>query len=179
MLFWAGIGLGFIFSLAASIVANIYSAKVNKFLENRKFKSKRRSIAKEIVTFQQVSALVDGTKDKYIFFIYRAMAAIIAITFFAISVLSFLIIAIGKRCDINPIYDVPYFENTSRQCAIDWGLSLFLAIAAFITAFLVVIRVGEFIVYWRRVDQFNEYRAFVFNLKKEVEGEEPKTVGKR
>jgi hypothetical protein len=74
VVFWIGIGIGALLSLAASIAANLFQPGINNYLGRRKLVSdeKRKSRALEI--HKIVTAIHEGKRDRYTYLIRLSSA---------------------------------------------------------------------------------------------------------
>jgi hypothetical protein len=174
MLFWVGIGLGFILSLLASIVANLYASEINKLIEERKFKATEKWKIKEIAEFEKISPLATGERDKYIFFIYRATEAIIAVIAFSSGLILAILLGSHNKCAANSLHDLSDLSMITLRCTIDFGITLALLFSSVVSLSIAIGKIQTFNRYWYRIDRYDHYKTLVLSFKQKLPSERPK-----
>jgi hypothetical protein len=66
-IFWAGLAAGAILSFVASVVANIFNAKIGEFIDQRKLASQSSRYAKAKAFHRLIVELHTGVRDKYLY----------------------------------------------------------------------------------------------------------------
>jgi hypothetical protein len=70
MPFWLGISIGAVLSLIASVIANIYSERIQNILDTFKLSRHGKRRGKSLKEYADLKQLHDGTRDKYLFLMY-------------------------------------------------------------------------------------------------------------
>jgi hypothetical protein len=82
---WFGILIGFVLSVVASIVANIFNERIQHFVLEKKFTLIERRKAREIQNYLTIKALIEHENEATPYFVYRAtfviLLALLACTF--------------------------------------------------------------------------------------------------
>lgn len=75
--FWAGIGIGAVLSLFASIAANLFHSRITGYLEKRKFLSHTKRKGRALRIHRIIVDIHDGKRDKYLYMLRQSTGIIV------------------------------------------------------------------------------------------------------
>jgi len=101
-----GIGIGAVLSFAASVAANLYSQRINTFLDSRRLSSQSKRKTKAAKFHKLITDFQTGKRDRYLFAVRVAMGAVIGIVMSLTSLTGLAVVASGLpfSFDLIPSY---------------------------------------------------------------------------
>ena len=158
--FWGGIAIGFILSIVASIIANLYIDAVRSVIDRANVNLKNSRRKKEKSTYLRIRGFKEGKENENVFFLHSAMATLLFMLFFSgFFSTALVMLYIADKSGIKFNTQISLFENLTDPIIKNaFGPAFLLIFSGMISAWIGILRLREFMSYWRRTRKFEEYQ---------------------
>lgn len=158
--FWIGLFAGGFISLAASIVANIYNAKIAEILQSRKLLTLEKQRTKAEKLDRLISDLHSGRRDKYLFAVHVVVGAhTFFLMFFVLAVAVITILAMDIDVNIFSFSWESLLARENRAVVLRNFTSLVIFAMMMLCAFIGIRTRRRYFQVFRALDDFDAYRA--------------------